>query len=253
MRAYANHICSDDWLSGIMPFPVYAVRVDKEFVAHVENAKTATYKRWKALRSGAAFLYAKIPVAEVTHAHFLENSGFRIIDTNLVFEKALPSVSQPYSENCRVRFAGPEDEPGSVELARRSFTFSRFHLDRSFPKELGDTIKGEWVRSYFLGKRGEAMIIASRDGAIVGFLQLLKGSDGRLTVDLMAVDGPHRRQGIARDMILFAEGSFPACSTFMAGTQIANLPSIRLYEKLGFTVARAEYIFHHHNDSMGNR
>ncbi len=253
MTAHHNHVYADSWLSRIMPFPVYAVQVDKEFIAHAENGKTATSKRWKTLRSGAAFLYAKTPVTEVSHARFLENSGFRLIDTNLVFEKALPCVPQSYSENCLVHSAGPEDEQEAVGLARRSFTFSRFHLDRSLPRDLGDTIKAEWVRNYFLGKRGEAMIIASRDGATVGFLLLLKGSEGRLTIDLIAVDQLYRRQGIAGDMILFAEQHFPGSSTLVVGTQIANIPSIHLYEKLGFRIARSEYVFHHHNGSARDR
>jgi ribosomal protein S18 acetylase RimI-like enzyme len=168
------------------------------------------------------------------------------VDTNVVFEKPIAPAHE-FAGYCAVRFVIPSDERQVVELARRSFVYSRFHLDSAIPKAVADTVKAEWVASYFAGKRGDEMVIALVDETVVGFLLLLWGNDGVLTIDLIAVDGNQRRKGIASDMITYAESQCHGCSRIKVGTQLANIPSIRLYEKIGFRMCMSKYVFHYHN------
>ena len=91
------------------------------------------------------------------------------------------------------------------------------------------------------------MVVAEDKGCISGFLQLLHGVDGALIIDLIAVDQNYRHTGVAQKMISFAMQN---CETkkevVRVGTQIANLPSIALYLKMGFCFSTAQYVFHHH-------
>jgi RimJ/RimL family protein N-acetyltransferase len=48
-------------------------------------------------------------------------------------------------------------------------------------------------------------------------------------------------------MIAYAETNLQGFEKIHAGTQIANIPSMRLYESLGFRICRAGYVFHYHN------
>jgi len=179
-------------------------------------------------------------------AKFLERAGFYLVETNIVFDKPI-ATKQPLGGNCAVRFAVSEDKGQVVELARNSFVYSRFHLDETIPSVVANTIKAEWVGSYFDGKRGENMVVALVDEKIVGFLLLLYGSDGVLIIDLIAVDKNQRRKGIAGDMIVYAESQYSGCSLIRVGTQVANIPSIRFYEKRGFRICGARYVFHYHH------
>ena len=77
-------------------------------------------------------------------------------------------------------------------------------LDPRFPKHLADGIKSSWAGNYFEGKRGDGMVVAERDGGVVGFLQLLWAETGCLVVDLIGLDSAWQGQGIGRDMILYA-------------------------------------------------
>ncbi|MBP1741959.1 MAG: hypothetical protein H6Q48_4252, partial [Deltaproteobacteria bacterium] len=96
--------------------------------------------------------------------------------------------------------------------------------------------------------RGDNMVVAIKDSSPAGFLQLLySGKD--LVIDLIAVEEKFRRMGIARAMIHFAETALRGFEEIAVGTQIANVPSIRLYEKLGFRVASSVYTFHYHHFS----
>ena len=65
------------------------------------------------------------------------------------------------------------------------------------------------------------------------------------------VEEAYRRRGIAAEMIAFVESQFTP-AVIAVGTQVANLPSVRLYEKLGFRLASTQYVFHFHNPAIAS-
>jgi ribosomal protein S18 acetylase RimI-like enzyme len=191
---------------------------------------------------------AKVPVADEAARAFLESHEFRLVDTNLRFERFAGRMSPP-SGNCALRFAGPADRDAVTELARRSFVYSRFHQDPWIPKPTANAIKADWAENFFGGRRGDKMVVANVGDQIVGFALLQAAGAGRVAIDLIAVDEAFRRRGIAADMIGFVE-SQEKPSTIVVGTQVANLSSVRLYEKLGYRLADAQYVFHYHNSAL---
>jgi ribosomal protein S18 acetylase RimI-like enzyme len=90
------------------------------------------------------------------------------------------------------------------------------------------------------------MVVAEVEGRIAGFLQLLCPDD-KLIIDLIAVDQGQRRKNIASDMIAYGQKNSHSAGVIRVGTQVVNYPSLSLYEKLGFRVAGAAYVFHYHN------
>ncbi len=111
--------------------------------------------------------------------------------------------------------------------------------------DLANRIKAEWAANFFKGKRGDLMVVARREGRVVGFLQCLKSPDGTLVIDLFATDPNVRREGIATDMIVFGAEQTGNRGVSI-GTQIANTPSINLFEGMGFRIVSAQYVFHFH-------
>ena len=47
-------------------------------------------------------------------------------------------------------------------------------------------------------------------------------------------------------LIASAARDIPGPKTVRVGTQIANIPSLRLYESLGFRIADTHYVLHYH-------
>lgn len=230
-------IVRDEWLSGILGYGAYKVTGSG---AYLRKALGSLIRK-------KVFLYAKVPADDPKRAWFFEGLGFSLVDTNIVFEK--PVLPQAEAEKCQyfVRNAVPEDERGVARLARRAFSYSRFHLDSTFGKTVPGIIKSEWARNYFRGGRGDAMILATDGKKIIGFLQLIKSSSGIITIDLIAVDRRYRKRGIGAYMIRYAQRRFAGMKKILVGTQAANIPSMRLYESLGFRAAGVDYVFHYHN------
>lgn len=229
----------DLWLTGILGRP--ALRLARADVPSNE---------WKSrLKSDDLFVTAKLPADRTADMDLLQDLGFRNINAALTFEAARIATA---AADPRVRFARPDDRAAITRLAGHCFVFSRFHLDPTIPKSLADTVKASWAANFFTGQRGDGMVMAEQDGRVAGFLQLL-WAGSVLVIDLIAVAPQAARQGLARAMIGFAaakgtgDGRQP--SGFRVGTQAANVPSVRLYESLGFRFTQAQFVLHHHGRS----
>ena len=241
---HKNFVC-DQWLSQIMNRDVYRLIIDDNFVREVSDFESIDYLQLPQLQSRSIFIYAKVPILSTNLIKFIAKIGFNLVDTNVVFDKPM-SMNKEFTNNkCSVRFALPEDKNQVAELARNNFTYSRFHLDDDIPLSVANKIKAEWARNYFIGLRGDEMVVSLSNDVIVGFLLLLESST-YLIIDLISVDNNHRRKGIASDMIAYVESHLNSFSSVQVGTQLANMPSIRLYEKMGFRAYTSNYVFHYH-------
>lgn len=236
-------IIHDKWLSDIIKYEVFRLSVNGKSNA---GSETDLQIISQYLTIKPVFIYIKLPTYEIDLVHYFERIGFRLVDTNIIFEKTIEKNKNIKSE-FTIRFANSRDQAQVQNIARNSFIYSRFHSDSNIPKITADTIKEEWVHNYFLGKRGDEMVVALVDDMVVGFLLLLRGNNGDLTIDLIAVDKKQRRKGIAGDMIAYAESHCGVCSRILVGTQVANVSSIRLYEKIGFMISESNYVLHYHN------
>jgi len=192
----------------------------------------------------AGFIYSKLPTGDLPLLGRLQNLGFQLIDTAVTFESPIP-LPIPGTLGPQFRMAKPGDEADVVRIARESFILDRFHADPAIPNEVADRVKEAWVGNYFSGKRGDWLVIADAGGKPAGFLLLLD-SDGKLVIDLIAVAKAHRGSGLARGMIAFAASTLTQFYTMLVATQIANIPSMRLYEGIGFRLVGAQYILHSH-------
>lgn len=241
-KATTDHTLKpDSWLSDIFGYPAW--RIDRD----------ATGEPLSALRAASPlFAYAKLKVEYISEVSQLADAGFRVVDTALTFDGVISG-----SPGDSVRFAVPEDSKAVSRIAGSAFRFSRFHLDPLVPNGIADTIKSAWAANYFEGKRGDGMVVAERNGCVAGFLQLMWSARDSLVIDLIGVDSAWQRQGIGRDMILYAarygtgDGRVPAGMT--VGTQAANAPSVRLYESLGFRLTSAQYVMHFHGVAIDKK
>jgi ribosomal protein S18 acetylase RimI-like enzyme len=198
------------------------------------------------LAGTASFAYAKVAAADVPAVRQLGAHGFFPVDVALTFE----GPPTPGGSCARARFARPSDREAVTHIAATTFRYSRFHLDPQIEPRIANAIKAQWAGNFFDGRRGDAMIVAEADGAVAGFLQLLWQAPAVLIIDLIGVGAAHQGRGLARQMIALAMaqgiGAGSAPTLLRVGTQVANGPSIRLYESLGLRLASAQYVLHYH-------
>jgi ribosomal protein S18 acetylase RimI-like enzyme len=226
----------DNWLSGRLEKQAFRLDVPAGGILAAELRPTL------ASINAPCFVYCKVPAAQMRTAHALEGNGFRLVDTLLTLERPM---SPPVPGNGNARLSEPEDRLSVTQVARESFSFSRFHADPKIEREVANQIKADWAGNFFSGQRGDAMIVAEAQHRIVGFLQLLIPAQ-TLIIDLIAVHPSHRRQGYAAAMIACAQRHFSNLAAIRVGTQAANIPAVRMYERLGFRLMAAHYVLHYH-------
>ncbi|HEX5425736.1 MAG TPA: GNAT family N-acetyltransferase [Candidatus Acidoferrales bacterium] len=190
------------------------------------------------------FVDAKIPVADVASVESVCRMGFSLIDTNVQFIISLSDI--PAVSMDGITFAAPEMASAIGEIAATSFSEDRFHRDPAIPDSVADNLKRCWATNFFTGERGDWMVVACIGKNPVGFLQLVRTADGGFLIDLIAVTEDERGRGLACAMIAFARDNCGCEGQAVVGTAIANTRSIGLYEKMGFRLCGAQYVFHHH-------
>jgi dTDP-4-amino-4,6-dideoxy-D-galactose acyltransferase len=217
----------DAWLSDVLGFAAYAA----------DSADDAPPPGERSL------IYAKVPVADPGSTAEFTARQFAVVDVNVTLMRR-PDAGLLPDQPATVLPARPEHGAALVDIAAHCFRFSRFHLDPELPSQLADKVKAEWVRSYVEGRRGIELLAAMSDGVPVGFLAVLADGDVR-AIDLVGVVPDRQGQGIGHSLV----------SAFIArhgdhdlrvGTQIANLPSLRLYQRSGFSLTSAAYVLHRH-------
>jgi ribosomal protein S18 acetylase RimI-like enzyme len=231
----------DEWLSRTSGIAAFSV-------PQSADPRTAG-ELLEAAGAAPAFFYAKVPVAEVAVVRQLTAAGFRVVDVNVTME-ARPAAQPAANDPLDVREAGAGDEAAVLAIASTCFTYSRFHLDPSIPTGVADRIKRAWVENYFRRRRGEELLVALAGGQPAGFLAVLldtRAAEPAAVIDLVGVDRAQQARGIGTRLV----GAFLArwgsrVPTLRVGTQAANAPSIRLYERMGFRFARAHYVLHAH-------
>jgi len=167
--------------------------------------------------------------------------GFNHITTEITFER-MPVV---YPVILPTEDPLPEYHEQILALAETGFSQDRFHKDPDMPFQIANKIKKEWIRSYLNNKRGESLLVSvSHDGRVRGFLApMIK--DSFAIIDLIAVHEDFRKQGIGEGLVRTFMTRYYN-HKYRVGTQLENIASIRMYEKCGFRMVSAKYVFHKH-------
>lgn len=219
---------ADPWLAEVMNRPVFRV-----------DGTGSTDELARQLRAG--FFFAKLATDRVADVQALSALKFSVVDTNVTFE-AIQEVE------ARRDFEVGELIEGEAEavlaIAGTAFRYSRFHLDPQVDDTLAHHIKREWIRNYVLRKRGDALLVARDRGRPCGFLAALT-SHGTAVIDLIAVSPDASGRGVGSALTAAFTERYRGMRR-MVGTQVANIPSIRLYTKLGFALASSHYVLHAH-------
>ena len=197
-----------------------------------------------------SFFYTKIDCSIVSRVRIFKKSGFKIIEENITLGKegGKSNLKDPFRhrQQYEIRWAQDEDRNFIEDIAQKNFSHDRFHQDPKIDNSLADEIKRQWAGNFFSGKRGDAMIVATFNNQPVAFLLLLL-TKKQSVIDLIAVSKDHRKKGLSKQMINYALKNFSANTRWLVGTQSTNIPSIRLYESLGFQNICSQHVLHKHS------
>lgn len=232
-------ISADQWLSNLFGCGVFRVKVtepDPETL--IQHQASHPH----------AFYFTKLDTRQTATLRAI-GGILRVVDVNVQFEWAPPLSQLPPSDIEVVRYEAQAEWVAPVlHIAETSFKYSRFHLDDTLSHDLANTIKREWIANYLNGTRGSGLYIALIKGEVVGFNAVLESTTHDQTtsiIDLIAVSVAHQGRGVGRALLQhFIQTYHPTHPRLQVGTQVANIPSCRLYESMGFRLISSQYVLH---------
>jgi len=240
-------ITPDVWLSDIFTYPVFRLDVQTAPVelGNEVSKFLAEYKR--------AMCYVKFPVRDVALTRSLVRDGFYPVDVNVTFEFRSDVPSSAITSSSITISYDQEWYPEALRIAGECFQYSRFHLDPLIPKSIADLIKQQWVQNYIEKKRGDVLMIARKEDVVVGFLAaalIQEENRHNAVIELVGVDRSSQGQGAGKALVGEFISLYKAkCHSLQVGTQAANIPSMRLYERMGFSIIDSKYVMHRHHGS----
>jgi ribosomal protein S18 acetylase RimI-like enzyme len=231
----------DAWLSDKLGRPAFSVATANMSAAEVTAALAAHQP------PPNAFYFAKVGALDLPIVEALSRAGFVVIETSLTFSRPI----EQHAAEAPVSVYRAEWRDAVLDIAEHAFRFTRFHVDPKIDRPVANRVKREWIQSYVDGRRGDALLVAHDGGTVFGFNALLtadRPSGTAAVIDLIGVHPQHQQRGVGRTLVNGALHHYQGrCATMEVGTQASNVPSVRLYESLGFRLIRSGFVLHRHH------
>ncbi|WP_456270681.1 N-acetyltransferase family protein [Bacillus sp. JZ39] len=190
------------------------------------------------------FIFARVPAEDIGAAHVIQQQPSSYFVGSLLKLAMPPSFYDKTPPFFELGPPEPGDTEAICELARDSFTKSRYFQDPHLSRDAANEIFQEWTRNNLNG-RAAVNIVAKYNGEVIGYLQGLSRDD-ECILDLMAVKPGFEGKRIAFHLLanLIEQPETQKHRTVTAGTQLHNVRAIRLYERMGFTAEQSYYYYH---------
>lgn len=166
---------------------------------------------------------------------------------NIYGEESFPEIDITRKPDIVFENGEATDEEQLKNITLSAYKHSHYFNDRNISLKQAETIFQEWIKNSLNGL-ADCVKVARVDKEIVGYITLRTENMGQRAfgiIDLIAVKGSYRGQGIAK--MLVAEGIrqlHDKIDTLYVSTQVANLPALRLYQGLKFQTIMTEATFH---------
>ena len=216
-------------------------------VGALDFNKTSPYVLENMRSNGVQFVSCRLRSDQEEHAYALKKNGFIKADSIISFERPINPVPIVDNRN-RIMLANSSNLEACTRIARRSFTFERFHNDPEISEEQANNLKDRWIENDLSGRADACFVSVEKNNEITGFMACLDNAE-TVVIDLIAVDQNQRGRGIGSSLIAFAIDHYKKdtlIKKMVVGTQELNLPSISLYKKMGFFSVAVFETFHFH-------
>jgi RimJ/RimL family protein N-acetyltransferase len=247
--AVARHLSWDSEFFG-----VGMARLDYVFGSAPSERETVLKSTLESLRaSGVRHVSARVDAADHATTVLLQEHSFRYMGA-LLTHVARPGKDEPKEVKAvgNIRLFEPGMGEELVQLATDAFagTASRFHIDPHLPQDRSQEFYTEWARACVSGKMADTIIIAEDAGRLIGFLAFrtvnpisrTSGTPifgGGLGACRPGSGGAYA--GLIRAGVLWAHKSGAIAEV---QTPADNTAAIHIFEAVGFSHRRTDYLFH---------
>lgn len=200
--------------------------------------------------NGVVLLIARCPATEIRAAQAMEREGFALMDTLIFFSRELTrSPIPPDTGQIAVRPIQPGEADAVRAVAIESFRgySGHYHADDRLDRAACDETYVSWAyRACVSPEVADVVLVADRDGSIVGFATLRLNNAVEGEGVLFGVAPSAQGRGVYRSFMVrgmewcLAKGA----SRMVVSTQITNMAVQKIWARVGFEPSHGYYTFH---------
>lgn len=231
-----------EWDSGVFGFPVARIP-DKG------NQDTLDAALKEARRSGVRLAYLFSESDE--SARIAESLNGSLVSERVTFARGVTAgqvdsiLATANTSSIVERWEGVTPTNELLHLAREAGRYSRFRVDPRVPVQVFEQIYDAWIRNSLTKQIADEVMVIRDRSSLVGLVTV--GAKGeRADIGLLAVAEEARGRGLGKALVR-ASLEWALRRHFREAqvvTQGANLPACQLYMSCGYTIERAENVFH---------
>lgn len=171
------------------------------------------------------------------------NTSAFLADINIQFIKVLMYKPESLNDKVYVGNYFPRNEQ-ILDIARRSFKYSRFFNDPKLPLEKARNIYVYWTECAF-EKDDKYFVVYKNGDDVLGYI-LFSLIDDYCVIELIAVDEKYQGRNVgkllvkAMEMFVFNK----EIKKIKVGTQINNISAVQFYTKMDFKYSSCISIYH---------
>ncbi len=131
-----------------------------------------------------------------------------------------------------------------INIARKSFIYSRFFNDPKLPEEKAKNIYLHWTECAF-DQKDKYFVICEKEGNVVGYI-LFSFKEDSSVIELIAVDEKYQGQKVGKSLINTME-SFVidlGIKKIKVGTQVNNKFAVQFYTAMEFKYVSCDSMYH---------
>ncbi|WP_312654106.1 GNAT family N-acetyltransferase [Proteiniclasticum sp.] len=166
-----------------------------------------------------------------------------IADMNIQFLKVLVDKPDYQDEKTYVVNSLSRNEQ-IVDIARKTFNYSRFFNDPKLPKEQAKNIYLHWTECAF-GQENKFFLISEREGNVAGYILFSIHEDSSV-IELIAVDEKYQGLRVGKSLISKMESFVieKGIQKIKVGTQVNNISAAQFYNAMGFKYVSCGSMYH---------
>ena len=166
-----------------------------------------------------------------------------LADMNIQFLKVLIDKPDYQDEKTYVVNSLSRNEQ-IVDIAKKSFNYSRFFNDPMLPQEQAKNIYLHWTECAF-GQENKYFVISKREGSVAGYI-LFSMSEESSVIELIAVDEKYQGQRVGKSLIHTIESFVidQGIQKIKVGTQVNNISAAQFYNAMGFKYVSCGSMYH---------
>jgi hypothetical protein len=202
---------------------------------------------------GFRHLNIRVDADDLALVQVLEQHGFYLADTIVTYifiprRQKLPHFKYIY----KTRVYREEDRDEVFNVAKQAYKnfIGRYHADPHLSDECAGRLYEQWADRLLAGGLAERIIVAERQGKIIGFLGYRMKRDILEATGIKVVGGGLGGclpEGFGAYIAILEEAMREGMHRYDMQdfeTQINNINVVRIYQKLNFEYARAKYTYH---------